>query len=117
MIANTNELKDSRPAPGCLCCRLGRFGAVLLVVAVASWAFIAGQATQTNTDRGVMCEEAQRQFREFLTVAIDLGIVTVDRRRLDELTCIVCEAQWEDADAAERQQSSSGEAVSIPARQ
>lgn len=70
----------------------------LVIGAVAVWAFIGGQAAQKWRDRHMAHEEGRRQFHEFLAVATDLGIVTVDRQKLDEIVCIAAEADWESRD-------------------
>jgi hypothetical protein len=56
-----------------------------LLLAVGCTAFLAGY----GTDSWIRHRRAERvgvmQFQEFLRIAIDLGIVTVDERRLEEV--------------------------------
>jgi hypothetical protein len=47
-------------------------------------------------DETAIQEAGQRRFQEFLGVAIDLGIITVDHEKLNETICIATEAAWED---------------------
>ena len=86
---------------------------VIAVVAVAS--FASGFWTSRLMDEGRVREQAEARFGEFLAVGIDLGFVTVDRQKLDEIACIASEAQWEDRDAAESHEAPSPQ--SSPGRQ
>jgi hypothetical protein len=47
-------------------------------------------------------EEGKRQFAEFLKIGVDMGFVTVDRGKLDEIECVMAEADWEERDALDR---------------
>lgn len=87
----------------CPCRRSCQWRNALPLVAVVAFGFIAGQAAQKWYGRHPIGDKSQgqRQFFEFLAVAANLGIVTVDRERLDEIICIVAEAEWEDRDAVQ----------------
>ena len=75
---------------------------IIVVAVVATVFFAGGFYTSTLLNEHRVREQSAERFKEFLTIGIDLGFVTVDRGKLDELECIATEAQWEDDDAAER---------------
>jgi len=89
-------------ASGCPARRPRIWLKVLVLVAVAGWGFIAGQIAQKRRCETAIQEEGQRRFQEFLGIAIDLGIITVDRQKLDEIICVREESEWEDRDATQR---------------
>lgn len=76
---------------------------IAIVVAVFVVAFASGFYTSRLMDEARVQEQAEARFGEFLTVGIDLGIVTVDTQKLDEIACIASESEWEDEDADEQE--------------
>ena len=80
---------------------------IAVVTAVFLVAFTSGFWTSRLMDEGRVREQAEARFGEFLAVGIDLGFVTVDRQKLDEIACIASEADWEDREATERRQEPS----------
>ena len=95
----TEPAKDNRESrsPRCLW--------IVATTVVATASFLAGYCVKNHRHKGRVYEEGRRQFLEFLGIATDLGIVTVDRQKLDELVITASEAEWEDRDAAERETS------------
>lgn len=73
-----------------------------LILAACAVSFGAGYRTSGRLHQARVFEEGRRQFMEFLTVGIDLGFVSVDRQKMDEINCIVSESEWEDRDAGDR---------------
>jgi hypothetical protein len=65
--------------------------------------FIAGYCVENHRHEGRVYEEGRRQFIEFLRIGTDLGFVTVDRQKLDEIVIMSSEAEWEDRDAEDCQ--------------
>ena len=76
---------------------------LIVIAVVAATFFAAGYLASTLLNDGRVREQSAKRFKEFLTIGTDLGFVTVDRGKLDEIVCIVSEAKWEDSDALERQ--------------
>lgn len=70
------------------------------VVAVAF--FTSGFLTSRMTEETRVRARAEARFREFVSIGTYLGFVVVDRQRLDEIVCVMSEAEWEDGEAAER---------------
>ena len=69
----------------------------LVVVATVAVAFFAsGFYTSRLLDEGRVREQSQARFQEFLSIGTDLGFVTIDQQKLDELECITAEAEWAD---------------------
>ena len=64
--------------------------------AVSFWA--GGRLASRNMEKRITAE-GQRKFQEFLGIGIDLGFVTVDRQKLEEIIITASEAEWEDRDA------------------
>ena len=75
--------------------------AILIVAAIALGSFIAGYAAGNRRSEERCRQDGHRQFLEFLTVADDLGIVTIDRQKLNEVICTDTKAELEDNDAVE----------------
>jgi hypothetical protein len=74
----------------------------VLCFGLCAASFSAGYHTCSRHYQEQVIEEGKRRFAEFLRIGIDMGFVTVDRQKLDELECITSEAEWEDNDAAQR---------------
>jgi hypothetical protein len=70
----------------------------LMLAALVLLAFLAGLVVgelRGRRNRG----SDDMEFLRRLAKAADVGIISVDRKRLDELICIVSEAEWEDRQA------------------
>ena len=85
---------------GCPACGFrGRRPAALLAASVAVASYLLGYACAERRHGRAVIEAGRRQFLEFLCVASDLGIVAVDRRKLDEAIIAGSEGAWEDREA------------------
>ena len=94
MKAETNSSCVDSSCPACLP-RIWRSLPVL--AAVALLAFAAGLVVRGWLDRRRDHRPAgMTEFLKHLSVAADLGVIAVDRQKLDELVCISSEASWED---------------------
>jgi hypothetical protein len=79
----------------------------IVAIACGLTGFFAVYVVVDHRDEQRWREEARRQFLEFLQVGTDLGFVTINRQRLDELIITMSEAEWEDRDAEDRQRTMS----------
>jgi len=61
--------------------------AILIVVAVALGSFITGITVEKRRHKQQTFDEGRRQFLEFLTLATDFGIVTINKQKLDGIIC------------------------------
>ena len=83
------------------CHSRSRRRAILIVATIALGSFIAGYAAGNRRSEKRCRQDGHRQFLEFLTVADDLGIVTINRKKLNEVICTGANAELEDKDAVE----------------
>jgi hypothetical protein len=83
--------------------RLSRVN-LLVITVVATVFFASGFYTSRLLDETRVSDQAEKQFKEFLSFGMDLGFVTVDQGKLAELECIISEADWTEDEDAERQE-------------
>ena len=82
-----------------ICRRPMRTGHLMMAVAIVLLAFLAGFAVGERHRRTIQRPNDMEEFLRRLKTAADVGILSVNRRKLDELICIVAEAEWEDRQA------------------
>lgn len=77
--------------------RLSRVN-LLTITAVATVFFASGFFTSRLLDENRVRDQAEKQFKEFLVIGMDLGFISVDQGKVAELECIVAESAWADDD-------------------
>lgn len=68
---------------------------------IATMSFASGFWTSRLRDEDRLRRLSEERFREFLKIGVDMGFVTVDMRRLNEIACDTAGSEWEDAEATE----------------
>lgn len=93
----TAEPRVAGTPDGCPACHhRSRWQAILFTTAVAAASFLAGYAAAERRHERLAREENMVRFMECLQAAADLGIITVDRRKLDDAICAGVEGGWGD---------------------